>query len=384
MNYIYDMKTLLEIIFKYTKKNARTLADRYLLKDVSIISKWRNNVTYPKNDDIIRIVEFVDKEATLSQKELIRDNIEELLENAPIKSRIKDIVLNTENFSEFLKEAINVSMSDYEEKNILYCPEKEKRTRHIAKKEPQTKRRESYSGTVELDFILPEGSDASFQKLAAGSEIEFQGKLNLSPKKETIKVAKFLKSITALGLLLIWVISGVLIAFSVDISKINPFAYASKKDNAYSETTVLESDLNTLENHQGYSERDKNNDVHGLPDMEEQIKTEVENKEDLISEREPDASHALTSQDETKEINSPAKTRQEEDKQKEEEAVDNETNNTSETLGQTITNAVVNSSRETSTNNTEINSWNNFNIQISGENLSLIVGEQNAVSIEAE
>ena len=53
---IYDMKTLLEIIFKYTKKNARILADRYLLKDVSIISKWRNNVVCPKMMILLKLL----------------------------------------------------------------------------------------------------------------------------------------------------------------------------------------------------------------------------------------------------------------------------------------------------------------------------------------
>ena len=86
---IYDMKTLLEIIFKYTKKNARILADRYLLKDVSIISKWRNNVVCPKNDDIVKIVEFVNDEATISQKELIRDNIRNYLKMHQLRARLR-------------------------------------------------------------------------------------------------------------------------------------------------------------------------------------------------------------------------------------------------------------------------------------------------------
>lgn len=376
MSNIYNMKTLLEIIFKYTKKNARILADGYLLKDVSIISKWRNNVAYPKNDDIIRIVEFVNNEATLSQKELIRDDIEQLLENTPIKSKIKDIIINTQDFSEFLKEAISVSMPDYDGKNIYYRSEKEKRTPSIVKKEPQTKRKETYSGTVDLDFILPEGNNINLQKLVSGSEIEFKGKLNLFPKRETLRIANFFKGSTALGVLLVWVILGGLIVFSVDTSKINPFAYASKSHNVYDESDHLENDLNSLENYQEYNE----------PAADEMESSASQPLPTPTYEAEPKEINSLKEEGKQEEDNqeedNQEEDNQEKDKQKENEAVGNEIDNTNENFEQTITNNVVNSSEKTTTNNTEINSWNNFNIQISGENLNLIVGEQNAVSIE--
>jgi len=378
---MYDMKTLLEIIFKYTKKNARILADRYLLKDVSIISKWRNNVVCPKNDDIVKIVEFVNDEATISQKELIRDNIEELLKNAPIKSKIKDIILNTEDFSEFLKEAISVSMPDYEEKNILYCSDEEKRTRSIVKKELPTKKNGTYSGTVELDFNLPDGSDINLYKLAAGSEIEFKGKLNLFPRKETFRVTKFFRSSTALGVLLICVILGTIIAFSMGIPENNPFAYASKNNDAFNEPAVTESDSNPSGAEDSHEQSnlvaDESNLNSSESDHESGKPVTDETDSNVLESNNEDSTYAT----ETEEINSQETEKPEENNQK--DSTDDRTNS-NKNSEHTTTNNITKSSEQTVTNNTQINSWNNFNIQISGENLNLIVGEQNAVSIETE
>jgi hypothetical protein len=381
---IFDMKTLLEIIFKYTNKNARILADQYLLKDVSIISKWRNNVICPRNDDIVKIVEFVNDEATISQKELIRDNIEELLKNAPIKTKIKDIIIHTNDFCEFLKEAISVSTLEYERKNILYCSEEKKRTRSIVKKEPQAKQKGAYSGTVELDFILPEGDDISLQKLAAGSEIEFKGKLNLSPKKESFRIAKFFKSSTALGVLLVWLISGTIIAFSIGIPKTNPFAYALKSNDAFSEPVVAESDSNPSGTEDSHEQSNQVADEINLNPSDNNLEYSKpvadEKGSDALEYNDVNSSNLA----EAEETNSPEEERHEEDNQNKQDSAGNKSNNANKDTEQTTTNNYINSSEKSTTNNTEINSWNNFNIQISGENLNLIVGEQNAVSIETD
>ncbi len=79
MNCILNIKTILDIIFSISKKNANILANTYLLKDVSIVSKWKNSKAIPKNDDILRVIDFVINESTLSQQKIIRDSLEELV-----------------------------------------------------------------------------------------------------------------------------------------------------------------------------------------------------------------------------------------------------------------------------------------------------------------
>ncbi|WP_010681224.1 NPCBM/NEW2 domain-containing protein [Acetivibrio cellulolyticus] len=108
----YSLKVIFEVIFKVTRKNANVLADMYLLKDKSIISKWKNRKNTPKAEDIKKIVEFVISESTTSQKKIIRDSIENQLKDSSIKKEVKDIILNIEDFSEFLVEAISLAASD--------------------------------------------------------------------------------------------------------------------------------------------------------------------------------------------------------------------------------------------------------------------------------
>lgn len=405
MNDIYDMKTLLEIIFKYTKKNARILADQYLIKDVSIISKWKNNVIYPKNDDIFRIVEFVNNESTFSQKELIRDNIEELLKKAPIKSKIKDIIIRTEDFSEFLKEAISVSMSAYEDNNALFSCEEEIRTGSIIKKDRKSGGKGTYSGTVELDFNLPEGEDINLQKLAMGKGIEFKGILNLIPKKKAIKVTNFFKSSTALGVLLICLIPGTIIAFAVGISSNNQ---STSKNNTMHNKSIeagMVPNASSTKSCDEYSTPaldEKSLSISGAKDIDTQNKEELlKESEEVVSSPTPQPSHLP----EAKEEYRPAAI-EDKDTQKENNTINNKinnidnssqqnksnninkssqqntTNNINNSSQQNTNNNVNNGSQQNTTNNTEVNSWNNFSIQISGENHSLVVGEENAVSIE--
>jgi len=361
------MKTLLQIIFKYTKKNAKILADEYLLKDVSIISKWRNNVIYPKNDDILKIVEFVNNETTSSQKELIRDNIEELLKKAPIKSKIRDIILNTEDFNEFLKEAISVAMPEDDEEKSM----------GVVKKEHTAEKKETYSGTVKLDFVLPEGTDINLQKLANGPGIKFNGVLNLAPKKQALKVANFFKSSTALAVFLVWIISGtIIIAFSVGMAKSSSDASQSKDGILYGESVTGEEDSDILDTE----------DLSGY-------NTPVEDEKADVPSPIPEPSPVL----EVQQADAQDTAVQEENEQKEAVVSNNESNNTDKNYEQNTSSSNINNSYEENTTNniskgyeqnittnTQINSWSNLNIQINGDNTNVILGEQNAVSIETE
>lgn len=85
----YSLKVIFEVIFKVTRKNANVLADMYLLKDKSIISKWKNRKNTPKAEDIKKIVEFVISESTTSQKKIIRDSIENQLKDSSIKKKLR-------------------------------------------------------------------------------------------------------------------------------------------------------------------------------------------------------------------------------------------------------------------------------------------------------
>ena len=140
----FSLKTVLEIIFKVTKKNARILAQSYLLKDESTISKWKKNKLLPRNDDIAKIVEFVMNESKTAQRKIIRDKIEELINEAPIEDELTNIILNTEDFSEFLYEAISVCVAVNENGFKLNCVENDRPLKDSSLK-GQVKNNEKYS-----------------------------------------------------------------------------------------------------------------------------------------------------------------------------------------------------------------------------------------------
>lgn len=107
----YTLKNLMEIIFQSTNKNACILADSYLLRDISVISRWRNGKTLPKYDDILKVVEFSENESTVAQKMIMRTRIESLLSSSFISEDIKKTVIKNEEFSDFMREALSISIS---------------------------------------------------------------------------------------------------------------------------------------------------------------------------------------------------------------------------------------------------------------------------------
>lgn len=213
MNCEYNIKAVLEIIFKVTKKNADILAHIYLLKDKSIISKWKNNKAIPRNDDISKIVEFVVNESTLSQKKIIRDNIEILIEKEPIKGDLKNIILNTTDFAEFLKEALSLSISlsetDIEPQDIKDTNDSVKNyfAGHIKNKNRR------YNGTLEFDLVMPEEHGAKYIKAYGDSGMEFEGKINITPKSRLLRASRYLKKTLVTGILIFIGISMFIYAF---------------------------------------------------------------------------------------------------------------------------------------------------------------------------
>ncbi|MCX8130078.1 MAG: hypothetical protein N3I35_08270 [Clostridia bacterium] len=106
----FDIKDILEIIFKNTMKSTRIFADTYLCKDISILYKWKSKKLKPSKDDLTKIVEFTTQETNESQRKIIRDKIEILLKNSLLKEDIKNAAINNENLGEFLSEVLTISV----------------------------------------------------------------------------------------------------------------------------------------------------------------------------------------------------------------------------------------------------------------------------------
>ncbi len=109
---VISVKLLLETLFKILKKSTNYFADAYLLKDVSLISKWKTGKAIPKNEDISKIVEFVNNESTGMQRHLIRIKIEEYIKESLLEVSLKNMLIDIKDFSMFLKETIIISVSD--------------------------------------------------------------------------------------------------------------------------------------------------------------------------------------------------------------------------------------------------------------------------------
>lgn len=197
-----SFKNLLDIILKTTKKNAYILADRYLLKDVSIISKWKSNKILPRSEDIHQIVDFALNESSETQRRIIQDMIEKIISDSSLNEDIKSTILNTGSFGDFLTEALNVSTcvnditqrSDEsieafaDEKNVKDNIENKK-----SKKDSFTGVTESidgeYSGVVKFDMILNKKDEGEHQiNLNSLSFIERNliGKIRKHNKKITV------------------------------------------------------------------------------------------------------------------------------------------------------------------------------------------------------
>ncbi|GEM_PF-5260813 len=108
---IFTIKDLLEVIFSTMDRSAGYFADAYLLKSVSIISKWKSKKVKPQKEDINKIVEFVVNESTIVQQKTIRDKINGLVNESSLSTDIKEFILCIEDFELFLKETLTIAVS---------------------------------------------------------------------------------------------------------------------------------------------------------------------------------------------------------------------------------------------------------------------------------
>lgn len=100
---------VMDIIFSVTKKKGNILADRYLIKNSSIISKWKNYKAKPTNEDISKIVDFAYRESSEMQRKIIRNEVMELIINSTLKNGIKTSLVCIDEFNQFLSEVLNVA-----------------------------------------------------------------------------------------------------------------------------------------------------------------------------------------------------------------------------------------------------------------------------------
>ncbi|MDP4182996.1 MAG: hypothetical protein Q8942_18155 [Bacillota bacterium] len=228
-----SFKTLLEIILKVTQKNASILADAYLLKDSSIISKWKTNKAFPKSYDIDKIVEFTIEESSASQRKILRDKIEELVRNASIKPEIKKLIMDKEDFREFLYETLTVTVCavDIPDQENTYEPEatntcKIKNENSI--KGTVYKKDNRFKGTLEIDIAIGEKGLTNSSYSADATNLELKGTVNLAPKKRLYNAAKYLGKTSILGAITILVLSALLIISSKQPPKDNLTVYTAK------------------------------------------------------------------------------------------------------------------------------------------------------------
>ncbi len=239
MNTKFELKTLLDIIFKVTKKNANIMADCYLLKDKSIISKWKKSSVVPRNDDIGGIIKFVLNESTGSQQQIIRDNIEQLVIESSLKKELKEIILGCKDFSSFLTEAISVSISAKDnnlEPQTLPFENNLNENTVTGRLENKNGR---YKGTLEFDLVIPNDNSVKSVNSYEKTGIEFNGKVNLNPKSRIINAAKYLKKTSVLGLIFACIVSGSLIAHSNN-QRNNSASSNYPQDNSVNKTLIQE------------------------------------------------------------------------------------------------------------------------------------------------
>lgn len=194
----FNIKNILGILFKITKKNANILADRYLLKEVSIISKWKNNKADIKAEDIIRIVDFAVKESSEVQRKMIRKEIVTLINTSPITDEIKEMVVGIKDFGEFLGESLNVCTSwSYDVPDVINKSAIGEKTGSGSeyKVNQENGIEGDYKGIVRFDLqLLKNKGDNQIDTGSKKSTTLKNGKINLIPRSKLGDVKKYIEA----------------------------------------------------------------------------------------------------------------------------------------------------------------------------------------------
>ncbi len=226
-----NFENILNIIFRTTTKSAQFFADCYLRKDISIISRWKNNTIIPKIEDLRKIVEFAISESTGVQRVVMRNEITKLLKSSPIKKDILEVIIEKESFEDFLTETLSALSIEYKE---IICESNEAIL--FDKKKQQRKESESidvetcssnshsendivgnYTGVVQFDLLMLKQKEKSNDKFEGN--IKENLNLSFSAKQGDInKIGKYLLNRMTIGIIVLVSISGFLIAQAADNS----------------------------------------------------------------------------------------------------------------------------------------------------------------------
>lgn len=104
---LFNIRALLEIIFRITGITANKFAIDYLMKDPAVIARWKSGRILPRISDIVEIVRVVSMNSSECQKIEIRREIEDLIKGSTLYNEFRDAILGKEDFSEFLLEALS-------------------------------------------------------------------------------------------------------------------------------------------------------------------------------------------------------------------------------------------------------------------------------------
>lgn len=209
----FNIKNILGILFKVTKKNANILADRYLLKEVSIISKWKNNKADIKAEDISRIADFAVKESSEIQRKMIRKEIMSIINCSSVTDEIKEMIAGIKDFDEFIGESLNVCTSwsgDVSEINTNKAFD-ESNNRGKAEYKANTAKgiAGEYTGVVRFDLQLQKNKSDNHESTANKENIVFKNsKINLTPKNKSGNAKRFIEARTILSIILIAIVLG--------------------------------------------------------------------------------------------------------------------------------------------------------------------------------
>jgi len=242
-----EFKTLLEMILKVTQKNASNLADSYLLKDSSIISRWKTKRATPKSYDLDKIVEFTLTESSASQRKILRDRIEALVRSSEIEQEIKKLILDKDDFGDFLRETLSVSVcgsyitgqDNTETDNIDTIKAK----KDDSFKGTVQKKDNRFRGTLEFDIAIPEKSLINSSSTSDLTNLELKGTVNMSPKNRLYRATRYLGKTSVVVVITILALSGVFMSSSLkQSSKDNLNVYNSKTSESQENRPISDND----------------------------------------------------------------------------------------------------------------------------------------------
>lgn len=411
-NYVLNIGDILDIILKTTKKNANNLAHTYLIKDSSIISKWKRDKAKPTNEDILKIVDFTLDESSETQRRIIRNEIEILIVRSLLKDEIKDSLLHIADFSKFLCEVINISTASYGnnicrkainqksvtcEFNMSSGPENNRPKEYESDRESGVAFSDglegNYSGIVEFNLHLSKAGGESPQNTSDGKISSFNGNGDFSLGNKIGKLHKQLGAKSILGTILIVFIVGSLIVQAAKSSKVldsntdikDAKVYTEKQARAEIKSSPVKGTVDVKPGEvDSVSESAASESTNSLPEQKKKgiDVYDVKSDTEKLIDSKNDKKGSSTNNEDENETSAKIKnttadiTKKPKDKIKSDTAK-NSDNNTHNNIIPNTTNNSIDNSGDNSSNNITINKGTkvdgNNNIQAQGSNIFINV-----------